>query len=102
VRGLEYLPDETLVDGELVVVDEEGKPSFNLLQNFRSEESRIVYYAFDIPIHNGNNLMRRPLSERRELLRSVIRTEGHAGISEASDRPLALAAAERPLAGRGS
>jgi bifunctional non-homologous end joining protein LigD len=64
-------------------------PSFNLLQNYGSEKSRIVYYAFDIPVCTGNDLMRRPLSERREILRSVIRAEGHVGISEASDRPLA-------------
>jgi bifunctional non-homologous end joining protein LigD len=88
-RELEYLPDETVIDGEMVAVDEEGRPSFNLLQNFRSEESRIVYYVFDIRIHNGNDLMQRPLSERREVLRSVIRAGGHVGISEASDRPLA-------------
>jgi DNA ligase D-like protein (predicted ligase) len=88
-RELEYLPDETVIDGELVAVDEEGRPSFNLLQNFGSEESGIIYYAFDIPIHNGIDLMRQPLSQRREVLRSVIRAEGHVGISEASDMPLA-------------
>lgn len=88
-RELAYLPDETIIDGEVVAVDDEGRPSFNLLQSFQSDESRIVYYAFDIPIHNGNDLMRRPLSQRREVLRSVIRAEGHVGISEPSDRPIA-------------
>jgi bifunctional non-homologous end joining protein LigD len=88
-RELAYLPDDTVIDGEVVAVDEEGRPSFNLLQNFRSEESRIVYYVFDIPIHNGTDLMRQPLSQRREVLRSIIRAEGHLGVSEASHRPLA-------------
>ena len=88
-RACSTLPDETVIDGELVAVDEKGRPSFNLLQNFGSEESRIIYYAFDLPIFNGNDLMRQPLSERRKVLRSVIRAEGHVGISEASDRPLA-------------
>jgi DNA ligase D-like protein (predicted ligase) len=88
-RELAYLPDQTVIDGELVALDEEGRPNFNLLQNFRSEESRIVYYAFDIPIHNGHDLMRQPLSQRREVLRSIIRAEGHVGVSEASERPLA-------------
>jgi DNA ligase D-like protein (predicted ligase) len=88
-RELEYLPDETIIDGELVAVDEEGRPSFNLLQNFRSEGSGVIYYAFDILIHNGYDLMRQPLSQRRKVLRSVIRTEGHVGVSQASDRPLA-------------
>jgi DNA ligase D-like protein (predicted ligase) len=88
-RELENLPNETVIDGEVVAVDEEGRPSFNLLQNYASDQSRIVYYAFDIPIYNGYDLMRRPLFERREVLRSVIRAEGHVGISEASDKPLA-------------
>jgi DNA ligase D-like protein (predicted ligase) len=88
-RELEYLPDETVIDGELVAVDDKGRPSFNLLQNFGSAESSIIYYAFDIPIHNGVDLMQRPLSERREILTSVVRAEGHVGISQASDRPLA-------------
>ena len=87
-RELEYLPDETVIDGELVAVDDEGRPSFNLLQNYGSEKG-IIYYAFDIPIHDGHDLMRQPLSQRREILRSVIRAGGHVEISEASDRPLA-------------
>jgi len=82
-QELEYLPDETVIDGEMVAVNEEGRPSFDLLQNFRSEQSNVIYYAFDIPIHNGNDLMQRPLSERREVLRSVIRA---ASWSEPSGR----------------
>jgi bifunctional non-homologous end joining protein LigD len=88
VRELECLPDETVIDGELVAVDEEGRPSFNLLQNFKSAESGIIYYAFDIPIHNGYDLMREPLSQRREILASVIRPTGHVGISAVSNKPL--------------
>jgi ATP-dependent DNA ligase len=42
------LPDGTVIDGELVALGADGRPDFNLLQNFRSAESRILYYAFDI------------------------------------------------------
>ena len=36
--ALAMLPDETVIDGEIVALDEQGKPNFNLLQNFRSSE----------------------------------------------------------------
>jgi bifunctional non-homologous end joining protein LigD len=89
VHALEYLPDETVIDGEIVAVDAEGRPDFNLLQKFRSASSSVIYYAFDILMRAGDELMRLPLSERRQFLRSVIRSEGQIGISEVSDRPLA-------------
>jgi ATP-dependent DNA ligase len=46
--ALKKLPDETVLDGELVAVDESGKTDFNLLQNFKSAASNIHYYAFDV------------------------------------------------------
>jgi ATP-dependent DNA ligase len=54
-KALASLPEETVIDGELVALDEEGKPNFNLLQNFRSAGSHIVFYAFDILIHKGHD-----------------------------------------------
>jgi bifunctional non-homologous end joining protein LigD len=42
-KALAGLPDDTVIDGELVALDEKGKPNFNLLQNFRSAESHIVF-----------------------------------------------------------
>jgi ATP-dependent DNA ligase len=63
---------DTVVDGELVALGPDGRPDFNLLQNFRSAESRILYYAFDILVHEGRSLIQLPLSERRAILSSVI------------------------------
>src|SRR5438045_293697 len=48
VEALSGLPDNTVVDGEIVALDESGRPKFNLLQNFRSEASRIHYLVFDL------------------------------------------------------
>jgi len=70
--ALKDLPDDTVIDGELVALGPDGRPDFNLLQNFRSAESRILYYAFDILVYKGRNLTELPLSERRAILSSVI------------------------------
>jgi ATP-dependent DNA ligase len=64
-------------------------PDFNLLQNSRSAESRIVYYAFDILVHRQRNLIELPLSERRAILSSVIEPGEHVALSQVSDRSAA-------------
>ena len=68
VEALVDLPDETVVDGELVAIDDSGRPNFHLLQNFRAEASRIHYYIFDLLCYKDRDLTRLPLIERRELL----------------------------------
>lgn len=67
------LPKGTVVDGEIVALDESGRPSFNLLQSFRSEASHIHYFIFDILIHNDRDLTRLCLSERYKLMKSVLK-----------------------------
>src|SRR5215472_4634805 len=46
--ALKAMPDETVIDGEVVALDEEGRPSFNLLQNYGSAKAPLIYYAFDV------------------------------------------------------
>jgi DNA ligase D-like protein (predicted ligase) len=87
--ALKDLPDDTVIDGEVVAIGPDGRPDFNLLQNFRSAESRIHYYAFDILIHKGRRLTELPLSERRKILSSVIEPGEHVALSQVSDRSAA-------------
>jgi len=70
--ALAPLPEETVIDGEVVALDESGRPSFTLLQNFGSSGASIVYYAFDLLILAGKDLQSLPLDQRRELLESRI------------------------------
>ena len=68
VRALEALPDETVIDGEIVALDDSGRPSFNLLQNYASREYTLVFYLFDLLILKGDDLKNEPLEARRKLL----------------------------------
>ena len=69
VRALAGLPDETVIDGEVMALDETGRPSFNTLQNYGSAKAPVFYYVFDVLVHGGRNVMSEPLSMRRKLLR---------------------------------
>jgi bifunctional non-homologous end joining protein LigD len=42
------MPDEAVIDGELVALDDSGRPSFNALQNHGSSRTPPFYYVFDI------------------------------------------------------
>src|SRR5882762_4741667 len=72
VEALADLPAGTVVDGEVVAIDDSGRPDFNLLQHFRAESSRIQYYIFDLLCWKDRDLTRLPLIERRALLKSVV------------------------------
>jgi bifunctional non-homologous end joining protein LigD len=73
VEALSDLTEGTVVDGEIVALDESGRPNFNLLQSFRSEASRIHYFIFDMLICDNRDLTKLPLSERRELMKSILK-----------------------------
>jgi DNA ligase D-like protein (predicted ligase) len=79
--ALAKLPDETVIDGELVAMDATGRSDFNMLQNFRSAESRIRYYVFDVLTHKGKDVTGLPLSKRRELLAKLLPTNEHVRLS---------------------
>lgn len=83
--ALDFLPENTVLDGELVALGPGGHPDFSLLQSFRSAESRIVYYAFDILAHRNRDLTGLPLSERRAILHSVLKPNQHVRFSEVLD-----------------
>jgi bifunctional non-homologous end joining protein LigD len=64
---------QAVLDGEVVVLDEEGRPSFQLWQN-RGREARALHYmVFDIVYFDGQRLFRVPLEDRKRLLRDVVR-----------------------------
>jgi ATP-dependent DNA ligase len=63
-----------------------GRCSFNLLQNFRSAESHIMFYAFDVMVRRGEDLTKQTLSKRREILAMTVKPQDHVGVSQASNQ----------------
>ncbi len=68
------MPKRCVLDGEVVALDPEGRPSFQLLQRDASEEERppIRYYAFDLLALEGKSLVALPLEKRRSKLERLL------------------------------
>jgi len=77
---------QAVLDGEIVVTNQQGFSDFSSLQNWRSEDDGdLLYYLFDILWLNGHTLMSLALEERRELLRSLELPANNIRISENFD-----------------
>ncbi len=64
--------NQAVVDGEIVAVDQLGRPSFQALQHRGSHlKHTVVFYAFDLPHVDGVDLMNAPLEERRDKLLEI-------------------------------
>lgn len=62
-----------VMDGEIVVLDDDGKPDFNALQNWRSEaDGEIAFYVFDIMWYDGYDLTNATLLDRRSVLQQLL------------------------------
>ena len=72
-QACERLPPNTLVDGEIVALDANGRISFNLLQHHRSKAQALLFYVFDVLVYSGRSLMQEPLERRREILSEVFK-----------------------------
>src|SRR5438874_5024080 len=66
-----------VVDGEVVAIDKNGRPSFQALQHRAAHQGlTVMFYAFDLLYFDGENLQTRTLKERRMLLPRVVRDSG--------------------------
>src|SRR5580658_10101174 len=72
VKALAPMPDDTVIDGEVVALDAEGRPSFNTLQNCGSAGANLHFFIFDVLILKGKDVMGEPLVKRRELIEECI------------------------------
>jgi bifunctional non-homologous end joining protein LigD len=66
---------QAIVDGEVVALDEDGRPDFSLLQTKLGGKNTggLMYQAFDLLYLDGRSLLGVPLEDRKRLLKSVLR-----------------------------
>ena len=68
--GRRLTAETAILDGEIVALDRNGKPSFQALQHRSAHRDyAIVFYAFDLLHLNGEDQTRLPLTERRKRFR---------------------------------
>jgi bifunctional non-homologous end joining protein LigD len=75
-----------IIDGEIVVLKDDGISDFGTLQNWRSEaDGELAYYVFDILWHEGRDVRQIPLSRRHEILRNILPPPGIIRLSDVFD-----------------
>jgi bifunctional non-homologous end joining protein LigD len=88
VQALSKLGTDLILDGEIIALDESGKPSFQQLQKRgqlvskrdieRADQNVPAYfYVFDLLYANGKSLTEEPLSKRKELLKKVLKISNY-------------------------
>jgi bifunctional non-homologous end joining protein LigD len=71
-KALEGVKGDAVIDGELVALDRGGVSHFQLLQNALRHEAKLLYCAFDLMFHDGEDLRRLTLLERKKRLQSIL------------------------------
>lgn len=73
VKELEEIKDQVVFDGELVVLDPEGRSQFQLMQNYqKTGKGTLCYYVFDLLYKEGKDLRGLPLIDRKEMLKKYL------------------------------
>ncbi len=73
VDQLKKIKAQAIVDGEIVVLNDEGKPDFQFLQHYSENQNRpIQYHIFDLLELSGKDTTGLSLIERKELLQKII------------------------------
>jgi bifunctional non-homologous end joining protein LigD len=88
--ALKKLKHQVVLDGEVTVLNADGKPDFDALQDYGNSGGTLCYYVFDILWLDGYNLMALPLLERKNILFKLLRNNPVIRYSEHFDDGIAL------------
>jgi bifunctional non-homologous end joining protein LigD len=84
-KALKECGHDAVLDGEVVVFNEQGKPDFDALQTFNGHDTPINYCVFDILWLDGYNLMDLPLTDRKTILKELVEGNEVLRFSESFD-----------------
>lgn len=84
--ALKTWPVDVVVDGEIVILSEDGRADFSALQKWdKKPEGELLYFVFDVLWVEGIDLRKEPLTTRREILRKLIPESGPIRFSDHID-----------------
>jgi len=72
VESLQKFTFDVVLDGEVVVVDDQGRPDFQMLQHYQEGKGHLLYAVFDLLYFQGHDLTNLPLLRRKELLKKIL------------------------------
>jgi bifunctional non-homologous end joining protein LigD len=93
--ALQKIKGSCVIDGELCALDAHGRSRFQLLQNALNKKTKLLYVVFDLLFLGGKDIGKKPLLERKEILKallpheSLLRYSGH--VAEFGKREFAKA-----------
>ncbi len=71
--ALQKIKYRVVLDGEIVLVEEDGRPNFQKLQHYDTNTTLpLVYYVFDMLMYDGESMEEFPLTERKKLLKKLL------------------------------
>ena len=77
VTALRKIGVDAILDGEIVLLNENGKPDFQKLQNYsQHKDLPLAYYVFDLLSCQQKDLRQVPLVERKKLLKKILKKTG--------------------------
>ena len=83
VEALQKIRFDAVLDGEVVILDNQGRADFQLLQNYqKTGQGYLVYYVFDLLYFQGHELLNLPLVKRKELLKKILPADNHLKFSD--------------------
>jgi bifunctional non-homologous end joining protein LigD len=72
-EALKSIKADVVIDGEIVVFDENGKPNFQKLQNYQNRDKFVIqYYVFDCLVFKGKSITHLSLIERKKIVQDLL------------------------------